>query len=323
MQTVRWGIIGCGDVTEVKSGPAFQKAERSELVAVMRRNGRLAKDYAERHRVPRWYSDGDALIADGEVDAVYVATPPAAHAEYVLKCAAAGKPVYVEKPMATDYGAATEMVETCHRAGVPLFVAFYRRGMEYFNRVRDLVLQGAVGDIRTVSIVHYFATRPDDSGKQRSWRVRPEISGGGRFMDLASHTLDVLDYILGPVAEASGLSGNLAGLYEPEDTVAASLRFASGAFGAGLWSFSADRDDEHVTLGGSRGRIIFSVTQPSIYVLERPDGTERAEVDRPAHVQQQLIQQVTDALTGRGACSSTGETALRTSRIMDVILGRL
>src|SRR5438128_2451984 len=120
MRTIRWGIIGCGDVTEVKSGPAFQKARSSSLVAVMRRSGALAKDYAERHGVPRWYDDADRLIHDTEVDAVYVATPPSSHREYVLRAAAAGKPVYVEKPMASSSAECNEMIEACRSAGVPL-----------------------------------------------------------------------------------------------------------------------------------------------------------------------------------------------------------
>ena len=100
MKTIRWGIIGCGNVTEVKSGPGFQKAKNSALVAVMRRNGALAEDYARRHNVPRWTDDAQALIDDPEVDAVYVATPPAFHIEYTIQAARAGKPVYVEKPLA-------------------------------------------------------------------------------------------------------------------------------------------------------------------------------------------------------------------------------
>jgi 1,5-anhydro-D-fructose reductase (1,5-anhydro-D-mannitol-forming) len=97
---IRWGMIGCGDVTEVKSGPGFQKAAGSALMAVMRRNGGLAADYARRHGVPRCYDRADALLADDEVDAVYIATPPDTHADYALLAAAASKPAYVEKPMA-------------------------------------------------------------------------------------------------------------------------------------------------------------------------------------------------------------------------------
>jgi predicted dehydrogenase len=116
MERVRWGIIGVGDVTERKSGPGFQQAERSELVAVMRRTGELAADYARRHGVPRWYDDADALIADPEVDAVYVATPPDTHRHYALRAAAAGKPVYVEKPMARTADECNEMIEACEAA---------------------------------------------------------------------------------------------------------------------------------------------------------------------------------------------------------------
>src|SRR6184192_2580039 len=97
MKTIRWGIIGCGDVTEVKSGPAFQKASNSALVAVMRRDAAKAADYAARHGVPRWYADARELIADADVDAVYVATPPSSHEEYAIMAAEAAKPIYVEK----------------------------------------------------------------------------------------------------------------------------------------------------------------------------------------------------------------------------------
>src|SRR5882757_10269989 len=100
---IRWGIIGCGDVTEVKSGPALQRATGSALVAVMRRDRAKAEDYARRHGVARAYDDAAALIADPDVDAVYVATPPSSHAAYTLAAARAGKPVYVEKPMALSH----------------------------------------------------------------------------------------------------------------------------------------------------------------------------------------------------------------------------
>jgi predicted dehydrogenase len=112
MKRIRWGIIGCGEVTEVKSGPALQNARGSELVAVMRRNGKLAKDYAHRHQVPKWYDNANALIHDQDVDAVYVATPPSSHKEHTLAAARAGKPVYVEKPMALNHAECREMIES-------------------------------------------------------------------------------------------------------------------------------------------------------------------------------------------------------------------
>ncbi len=173
MQTIRWGIIGCGDVTEVKSGPGFQKADHSSLVAVMRRNGALARDYAERHGVPRWYDDGAKLIADPEVDAVYIATPPDAHKPYTLLAAQAGKPVYVEKPMALNFGECQAMVAACQAAGTPLFVAFYRRALPRFIKIKALIDSGAIGEVRFINILlHQPAThRP----------YRPSRPGVGRF----------------------------------------------------------------------------------------------------------------------------------------------
>ena len=138
MKTIRWGIIGCGDVTEVKSGPGFQKADNSSLVAVMRRTGALAKYYAQRHGVPKWYDDAAALVHDSEVDAIYVATPPASHKEYTLLAARVGKPVYVEKPMALNFEGRQEMLTACQAAGVHLFVAYYRRALPRFLNIKDL-----------------------------------------------------------------------------------------------------------------------------------------------------------------------------------------
>src|SRR4051812_47809361 len=110
MKKIKWGIIGCGDVTEIKSGPAFNKINNSELVAVMRRNADKAADYARRHGVPKWYSDAQELINDPGINAIYIATPPQSHEAYTVQSLQAGKPVYVEKPMATDSAAAARML---------------------------------------------------------------------------------------------------------------------------------------------------------------------------------------------------------------------
>src|SRR5690349_1560132 len=197
MDRVRWGIIGCGDVTEVKSGPAFQLAPGSELVAVMRRNGELAADYARRHGVPRWYSRAEELVDDKEVDAVYVATPPGSHLELALMACAAGKPAYVEKPMARSFSECRRMIDAFEAAKVPLFVAYYRRALERFRAVRDLVATGKLGVVTGVS--YRFASHPHEApaGGEVPWRLRPVESGGGLLLDLGSHTLDILDFILG------------------------------------------------------------------------------------------------------------------------------
>lgn len=322
MKTIRWGIIGCGNVTEVKSGPGFQKADHSALVAVMRRNGALAEDYARRHGVPKWYDDADALIHDPDVDIVYVATPPSSHREYALKAAAAGKPVYVEKPMALHYDEAEEMCATCKAAGVPLYVAYYRRRLPRLLKVKELVESGAVGRPRFVNVTLYQPVKQDELAGNPNWRVYPDIAGGGHFVDLASHTLDTLDNIFGPIEDAAGLSGNQGGLYPAEDMVTASFRFASGVYGTGTWSFAAyDRVDENVIVG-DKGKLIFSTFGTEPITLVTNEGVTYFKEETPPHVQQPLIQSIVNELNGIGTCPSTGDTAKRTTWVMDRILGK-
>src|SRR6476469_2704682 len=137
MKKINWGIIGCGDVTELKSGPAFNKVNNSALVAVMRRDAAKAEDYARRHDVPRWYNEGDKLINDPEVNAIYVATPPSSHEEYAIAAINAGKPVYVEKPMANTYDSACNIERSAKEKNVKLVVAHYRREQPRFKKIKQ------------------------------------------------------------------------------------------------------------------------------------------------------------------------------------------
>jgi predicted dehydrogenase len=321
LQNVRWGMIGCGDVAEVKSGPGFQRAERSSLVAVMRRDLAKAEDYARRHEVPRWYGDAGRLLTDPEVDAVYIATPPASHKRYVLMAAEVKKPIYVEKPMGLDHAECRDMIAACDRAGVPLFVAYYRRAMPRFLKVKELLAAGAIGDLRLVNVSLRQPPAPADIDKQKpAWRVAPAIAGGGLFMDLACHTLDLLDYFLGPVVFASGGATNQAGLYEAEDIVTGHFRFQSGVHGVASWCFTAGDTLDRVEIVGSRGTIAFSTFENAPVELISGGKTSRFEIPHPPHVQQPLIQTVVDALTGKGLCPSTGTSAARTSWVMDQML---
>jgi len=319
MRTIGWGVIGCGDVTEVKSGPGFQKAARSRLVAVMRRNGALAADYAHRHGVPRWYDRAEALVADPEVDAIYVATPPYAHRDATLLAARAGKPVYVEKPMAMSVEECREMLQACRAARVPLLVAYYRRALPRFLKVKELVEAGRIGQPRAVTIALYRPHVPPPAG-QPDWRVDPDIAGGGRFVDMACHTLDFLDYVLGPIRSARGLAANQAGLYRAEDIVAAAFEFARGVEGTGLWWFTSPVEVDRTEILGTRGRVAFSSFDESPIVLQAADETIEFPIPNPPHVQQPLIQMVVDHLSGAAECPSTGETALRTTWVMEQIL---
>jgi predicted dehydrogenase len=320
MRTIRWGIIGCGDVTEVKSGPALQKARNSSLVAVMRRTGELAKDYAQRHGVPRWYDDADALIHDLEVDAVYVATPPSSHKEYTLKSARAGKPVYVEKPMALNSSACQEMIQVCRAAGVPLFVAYYRRALPRFLKIKEVVETQAIGQVRFVKLTLYQPISPKIDPQALPWRVIPEIAGGGLFVDLASHMLDLLDYILGPIRRVQGFASNQAQRYAAEDIVSGTFVFESGVHGVGTWCFTAFDKTDLTEIVGSAGKISYSTFDVKPITLITKKGATEFSFDTPPHIQQPLIQMVIDELNGTGACPSTGETAARTTWVMDQML---
>jgi 1,5-anhydro-D-fructose reductase (1,5-anhydro-D-mannitol-forming) len=314
MRTIGWGMIGCGSVTEVKSGPGFKRARSSRLVAVMRRNGDLAKDYAHRHGVPKWYDNAEALLADPEVDAVYIATPPSSHKTYTLLAATAGKPVYVEKPMARCFAECQTMIEASRAAAVPLFVAYYRRALPRFLKVKELVEAGRIGQPRAVTVALHRPPGPVD------WRVDPAVAGGGLFVDMGCHTLDFLQYVLGPIAATHGLAANRSGLYTAEDTVAAAFAFDSGVEGTGLWWFASPFAEDRTDILGTRGRVSFATFDDAPVLLQAGDETVEFAIPNPPHVQQPLIQTVVDHLNGTGPCPSTGESAARTTWAMDRIL---
>lgn len=319
MDRVRWGIIGCGDVCEVKSGPALQRVPGSSISMVMRRDAAKCAHYAARHGVPRWTTDAAALIADPEVDAVYIATPVGTHLHYALQVAAAGKPCLVEKPMARSHAECTAMNAAFTAAGAPLFVAFYRRRLPWFVQARELLDAGRLGTVTSVQVT-FTARHQRQAPAQAQWRLTAAESGGGLFLDLASHTLDLLDYLLGPVAQAEGFAVNRAGATPLEDGVALCLRFASGVLGTGTWDFASDRAVDAIQIHGTAGRLSLSTFGRR---LELCCGDAPPEVYEPApepHVHQGLVQTVVDALLGRGVCPSTGESAARTAAVMDRVL---
>ncbi len=322
MNEVRWGIIGCGDVTEVKSGPAFNKVIGSRLVAVMRRDAEKASDYAERHKVPKWYSDANELINDPGVNAVYVATPPNTHEFYTISALEAGKPVYVEKPMAMNTGECERMVEKSDEKGIPLFVAYYRRALPYFLKVKELVDSRIIGKVKLVNMQIHWPAKPGERDGNSGWRVNPEISGGGHFHDLASHQFDYLEFLLGPVKKAVGIGVNQSSLYPADDAISASFEFESGVIGSGLWCFTVpgDQENEFTEISGNKGRITFSFFSSNNIRVEVGDNVEEYEIAHPRHVQQPLIEQVVNDILGRGHCSSTGKTGMRATWIMDRIL---
>ncbi|PKL90260.1 MAG: oxidoreductase [Ignavibacteriae bacterium HGW-Ignavibacteriae-2] len=326
MKEVRWGFIGCGDVTEIKSGPAFNKISRSQIIAVMRRDGEKAKDYAKRHNIPKWYNDASALINDPDINAIYVATPPSTHAEYTIKSAEAGKAVYVEKPMAASYNECLRMIDSCEKNNVPLFVAYYRRRLPQFVKVKELIDSGIIGEVKFLNIALHLKPYAVDFEKDNlPWRVKPEIAGSGYFYDLASHQFDYLDFLFGVIAEASGCKNNQAGLYDAEDVVTASWIFGNGILGSGSWCFTAPdgHEKDQIEIIGSKGKIVFPTFNRDPINLFSDNINEKFINDWPMHVHQPLLESVISELLGNGISPSTGKTAARTNWVMDRILKKI
>jgi predicted dehydrogenase len=319
---INWGIIGCGNVTEVKSGPAFNKVNDSRLIAVMRRDASLAEDYARRHNVPKYYSSASELINDKDINAVYIATPPGSHAEYAIETIKAGKPVYIEKPMAVNYSQCLDINRAAEKYNVPVFVAYYRRALPGFLLVKDLVESGRIGKVRFVQVQLFKAPSEDERKGKLPWRVNPKVSGGGHFFDLACHQLDYLDFLFGPILRVSSIVLNQAGLYEAEDFVTAGFSFGDEITGTGTWCFSASAESNRDTIEitGDLGSVRFSTFSFESIILTDSSGSQVFINERPDHVQYFLIEKIVQALNGTGVSPSTGITGARTSKVMDEIV---
>lgn len=323
--TINWGIIGCGNVTEVKSGPAFNKVADSVLKAVMRRNAEKARDYAQRHGVPKWYNDGEQLINDPEINAIYVATPPSSHEEYTIAALKARKPVYVEKPAALSAESAARMYNASLEYNTPLTIAHYRRGLPVFKKIKELLNQKVVGEIRFVNMRLLQSHNPGMIAKtEENWRLNPSVSGGGLFHDLAPHQLDLMIWFFGKVKHAEGLALNRSGVYPADDFVSGSLLFENGIPFNGLWSFNVpDKFSEDlVEITGTEGRLSFSVFG-NYYFIEGNDGTEkRVEFKMPQHIQQPMISEVVQYFLGRSDNPCSGQDGVDVMKIIDSFSGR-
>ena len=298
---INWGFIGCGKVTEMKSGPAFKKVDGSDIVAIMSRNSDSAKDYATRHDIDKYYANAYSLLADTDVNAVYVATPPGSHAEYAIAAIKMGKPVYIEKPMASSYWECKLIAEIACREGVDCFVGYYRRTLPYFNKVKELIDNGDIGEVMEINVNFINPPYKSDLSKDTlTWRVNPDESGAGYFYDLASHQFDIMDYFFGPIVDAKGETKNIAGLYDVEDTVDAEWIFENGIKGKGHWEFAAsvDKRIDSVIIVGSEGTIEFSTFLFTPIILKNSNSEQQFTEENPENIQYYLIESIVNHLNG-------------------------
>lgn len=324
MKEIKWGFIGCGEVTEKKSGPAFNEVPGSQVVAVMSRSEKKARSYAERHHIRKWYTDAQELIDDPDVNAVYIATPPSSHATFAIMAMKAGKPVYVEKPLAASYNDCIRINRISEQTGVPCFVAYYRRYLPYFQKVKEIIQSGGIGDVINVQV--RFSVPPRDldyhSGKEMPWRLQPDISGGGYFYDLAPHQIDILQDLFGVITRAHGYPANRAHLYEAEDTISACFFFESGISGSGSWCFVGHESakEDCIEIIGDKGSLSFSVFNYEPIRLINSEGKKDIVVPNPPYVQLPIIQKVIEDLQGIGICECTAISATPTNWVLDRIL---
>jgi len=317
----RWGMIGCGSVTESKSAPAYQKVDGFELVAVMCRHLEKAKDYADRHNIPKYYSNALELINDSDVDAVYIATPPDSHLEYALMVADAGKICCIEKPMAVCYDEAAKILHSFASRNLKLFIAYYRRCLPRFLQVKQWLEDEKIGDVRHVSWSFCKPASDQDLSKVYNWRTDSIIAPGGYFDDLASHGLDLITFLLGDIQKVTGFGENQGGFYTSKDAIVASWVHQSGITGSGFWNFGCEKAKDKLEIFGDSGTIYLSVFGDEACGLESSGLNEEVYLENPVPVQGPFVQMIADDLYGRTVHVSSGDSGCHTSWVMSEILG--
>jgi predicted dehydrogenase len=314
---ISWGIIGCGDVTEIKSGPAFNKISNSKLVAVMRRDAVKAADYAKRHNIPKWYSDAADLINDPEINAIYIATPPKFHEEYAIQALQAGKYVYVEKPVTIDTASCKRMIDAVNNTNGKLVVAHYRRALPMFLTIKKMIDEDKIGKIKLIQLKMLQPhLSPIIANTEKNWRVDPAISGGGLFFDLAPHQLDIIHFIFGHYIICSGMAVNNAKLYEAEDTVVGYIQLPNDILFTGNWCFTTPgiKEDE-CRIIGEKGLLTFPFFGNTV---ELTTGEEKQTLsfEHPTHIQQPMIGKIVQYFLGNEPNPCSLEEALVSLEIM-------
>ncbi|WP_405380038.1 Gfo/Idh/MocA family protein [Maribacter sp. LLG6340-A2] len=325
MKSINWGIIGCGDVAELKSGPAFQRIENSTLMAVMRRNEAKAKDFAQRHKVPNYSSNAQDLLTNDQINAVYIATPPSTHLAYAIKALEAGKHVYLEKPMALNAIEAQQIQTTTANSTGKLTVAHYRRKLPAFLKVKELLDKGVMGEITHVDIQILQPKKTNlVADSEENWRLNPKISGGGYFYDLAPHQIDLMIHYFGPVDAVRGFVKPAKQIENVEEVVNGIMSFKNGIQFRGVWNFNVadtSKKDECI-IYGTEGTIKFSFFGDRVSVTTKK-GMETFAFDNPKHIQEPMIKATVDYFLGRSGNPCPVEDGVTVMQLMEKLSGRI
>lgn len=319
MKDITWGILGCGDVTEVKSGPAFNNVTNSKIEAVMRRDANKAANYAKRHQIEKWYANADNLINDPKINSIYIATPPAFHKEYAIQAMRAGKNVYIEKPITLTVDECEKLIEVEKQTNQKVTVAHYRRALPLFLKLKDLIASGIIGKIRIIDLKLLQKPNSDMIAQtDENWRLNPEISGGGLFYDLAPHQLDIMVYIFGAPILSQGFSKNQAKNSLADDITLGQILFKNDIAFSGIWNFNASPDNEieQCEIIGSEGKIIFSFFGNEMALIKNGQ-TEVFVFENPAHVQQNMIEKTVNHFLDKEENPCSLSDALLSLKVME------
>lgn len=314
-KTVRWGIIGCGDVAEYKSGPALYRTPGSELIAVMRRDGAKAQDYARRHGARRWYTDAESLVADPEVNAVYIASPHYMHPEHVALAARARKIVLCEKPMGVSAAQAQACVDVCEANDVPLTVAYYRRFWPITQAMLHFLRDGAIGQVvhARAQVTDYFAG--DD---ERSWLTSLAKSGGDALANAGAHWVDLIRFLLGDVADVTAHCSSKFSGFETDDTAVVQMRMANGALVSLASTRQSPVSTNELDIFGTEGRLYACPLSDGRLVLhQRGRDAQALQYPRQGVVHSELIAELVQRMLNGQPSPLPGQEAVAVWKIME------
>ncbi len=295
MKKLRWGLIGCGDIARKRVAPALRDLADGELVAVNRAQSELAETFAKEFGAQRWYRDWRELLADEEIEAVYLATPVNLHAEQTIAAAEAGKHVLCEKPMGLSVAECDRMIAACQAHGVKLGIAYYRHFYPVIQRVKELLAAGEIGKpvLAQINAFERFNPSPEHP---RYWFVQKAQAGGGPMMDFGCHRIEVLLNLLGPIEKVHSSVGNVLFEREVEDTAVAVFDFASQARAVLSVTHAAWEAQDTLTIFGSAGSLYISVLNQGALQIKTAAG-ERSESHPPhLNIHQPLIADFTQAV---------------------------
>lgn len=318
---LRWGIIGAGDIVRKRIVPAIQETLNSERIAIARGRAELAEAFAREFGIPRWYSKYEELLADTEIDAVYIASPVFLHAEHTIAAARAGKHVLCEKPMAMDVAECEKMIEECRTNGVKLGIAYYRRFYPVIERIRQAIHNGEIGKPVFAQINTFEAFDPGPDHPRR-WFVENDKSGGGPMMDFGCHRLEILLDLFGKATRTESLNASVRFDREVEDTSAVLLQFETGTCASLVVTHAVQESQDTLDIFGSAGSIhIASLNSGEVKILSGGETKNESHPPSP-NFHSPLIQEFADSVLSDRELRITGETGRDVAAIEDSIYGR-